>query len=493
MKRRVALKQIGLGVSAGLALPSWLTACSGGEDPKPSFVYDGRVAIIGAGAAGLYAADILQEKGINAMVLEASDRIGGRLRSLKISDKPSQSLLFTSAAALSSDFPTELGAEYILGSDSLWSKMIGQLNLSTVDLTANTTDNYILDGIFTTHADAINDSDFIAAKNFLDSLKTYGDSGVSVQQAIAGAGINARVHAILNSWIGNRYGASNSQLGVRPIAEALNKYTRDGKRLLLADNPMQDALLSRFGSVIPNVQLNMVVKAIDYSGSRVIISGHKIMEGNETESFTVEADKVIVTVPVSILKAGDITFSPGLPTDKAEAISNMEMDASVRVILDFKTNFWGAESGFLYGGTASPEYLNAGVGRSEGSKALSLTVNGPMASTFSGLGTDAIPLLLDELDTVFDGKASLAVRRDLNDNIISVIQDWTKEKYIRGGISYLKPGGANQDRTTLAATIQQKLFFAGEATDGQGEAGTISGALLSGERTAAEVLEVLGY
>ena len=165
----------------------------------------------------------------------------------------------------------------------------------------------------------------------------------------------------------------------------------------------------------------------------------------------------------------------------------MEMDASMRVLLDFKANFWGPASGFLYGGSQSPEYLNAGIGRSELSKTLSITVNGSKASSFSSMGKDVIPLLLAEMDTVFQGKASLNVRRDLDDNVISVIQDWSKEQYIRGGVSYLKAGGSNQDRINLGASINGKIFFAGEATDGQGESGTINGALLSAERATTEL------
>ena len=79
MRRRVALKQIGLGVSAGIVLPSWLTACSSDGDPKPNVPNDAQVVIIGAGAAGLYAADILQTKGIKVTILEASNRVGGRV------------------------------------------------------------------------------------------------------------------------------------------------------------------------------------------------------------------------------------------------------------------------------------------------------------------------------------------------------------------------------------------------------------------------------
>ena len=199
------------------------------------------------------------------MILEASDRVGGRVRTLKSSDKPSSSLLFTSPSPLSSDFPTELGAEQIIGSDSIWKKIVDQLKMSTVDLEANAADNYFLDNAFVENAVAQADSDFIAAKNFLDNLSSYSGSNVSVQQAIQAAGINARVHAILNSWIGNKYGTTNDRIGIKPLAEGLSQLARNKKKLLLTDNPMQDALLSRFSTVVSDVQVNKVVKYIDYT------------------------------------------------------------------------------------------------------------------------------------------------------------------------------------------------------------------------------------
>ena len=67
-------------------LPSWLSSCKDFE-PTPEIQYAGIVAIIGAGAAGLYAADILNAKGITVKVFEASDRVGGRIKNLRQNDR----------------------------------------------------------------------------------------------------------------------------------------------------------------------------------------------------------------------------------------------------------------------------------------------------------------------------------------------------------------------------------------------------------------------
>jgi monoamine oxidase len=165
------------------------------------------------------------------------------------------------------------------------------------------------------------------------------------------------------------------------------------------------------------------------------------------------------------------------------------MDAALRILLDFKANFWGADSGFLYGGTIAPDYFTSGVGRSDVNRTMAVTVGGPEAAALSALGKDAIPVLLAELDTIFDGKATQNIRKDLNDNIITIIQDWSLEPFIKGGMSYAKSGGTNQDRIDLAEPVNSKLFFAGEATDVNGEFGTLNGALLSAERAAQEVID----
>lgn len=489
MKRRKAIQQIGAGLSAGILLPGWLSSCKS-DDPNPEVDYDGDVAVIGAGASGLYLADILLSKGIRVQVFEASNRAGGRIRNLRQFDQPTAALQFDPENLPNSDFPTELGAEKVIGSDSVWGTIISQINVPTVAFGTIASDHYFLDGAFAPSSTAELDADVIAAKNFLASLPSYAGGNVSVQQAVQSAGISARVHAILNSWIGNRYGTSNDRLGVKSMAEGMALLTRNDQQLVLTSNPMQDVVLSRFSDAVSKTQLNTVITNIDYSGERITLSG---LKGGE--SFTTTVDKVIVTVPVSILKTGVISFTPSLPSSKLTSLSRMEMDASLRVVLEFKKNFWGVDgslnTGFLYGGTEAPEYFNAGIGRSQFSRTLNITINGPRAEQLSAMSNDdMINTILGELDLIFDGKATANVRRNLDDDtkVISVIMDWMKEDYIKGGVSYLKPGSTNQDRITFASPVSNRVFFAGEATAVAGDAGTINGALTSAERAADEVV-----
>lgn len=486
MKRRKAIQQIGLGVSAGLILPSWLSSCKDFE-PIPEIQYDGTVAIIGAGAAGLYAADILKTKGITVRVFEASGRVGGRIKNLRQADQPTDALLFEPANFPNNDFPTELGAERILGSDSIWAKIINELKIPTIEASTLGIDNYFLDGAFAEGATANSDADFIEAKNFVDQLASYSGGNVSVQQAIQNQSLSPRMYAILNSWLGNTYGTSNDRLGITSQSEASALRTRNFNQLTLKQNPMEDALNTRFSSIVPLVELNTIIQTIEYAGEKIILTGLR----NGSESFTEEVDKVIVAAPLSILKAGDITFSPALSSVKTTALSRMAMDACIRLVFEYKANFWGASSGFLFGGTEAPEYFNTGIGRSQYTKTMNITIAGSKAEALSSLGSEMVPVVLAELDSIFSGKATQNIRRDDNNNIITVIQDWTKETFIKGGTSYVKTGGTNQDRIDLAEPVSQKLFFAGEATDVSGDAGTINGALLSAERAAQEVIETI--
>jgi monoamine oxidase len=487
VNRRKVLKNLGLGLTAGLALPPWLSSCSSPVD-GPEISYDGTVGVIGAGVAGLFVADILMAKGIRVKILEASNRLGGRIRSTKFQDD----------LPLIADYPIELGADVIYGKDSKWGEVVNLLGVPLIDFQTGATDRYKIDtGVFST-SELSGDADFTAALNFYNNFKSSTPSASQTVQQVS-AGLNTRVQAILNSWLGNMYGTSYDRISAGALAQSMAEAEHDVTQAYASLNSFENILISRFTRAVSAIQYERAVTSIDYSGEEIIVTD----QNNVTESF----GKVIVTTPLSILKAGDINFSPSLPSSKVSALNNLGMDACLRMIIEFKLNFWDGDvaTNYLHGLTSAPTLLNASLGRTipnDDPKTMVITVYGSKAEELSALAdVDKVKQVLAELDELYEGKATLQVRRDdsnpNNDtNILFVVQDWTNEPYIKGGVSYPKPGATAQDRMNLAEPVDGKLFFAGEATyythpdfDKNGEPGTLSGALLSAERCAQEVID----
>lgn len=474
VKRRQAIRHLGVGFSSALVGASWLSSCKK-DDPGPEVQYDGNVIVIGAGPAGLYAADILMTKGLNVTVLEASKQVGGRVASLRNQlELPYQSI---------ADFPVELGAEYWQGSDSLLGKIIENLRLDTVNLGVDTR-RYILGTEVKSAADWAGNGDFEAVKAFVDGLKTYSGPTTSIKDAAGGLSENAS--ALLNSWAANFYGSSSDRVGVKGISEQLKLVTHDTDYYTLKNQTLQSLVISRFVNVYDHVTFESPVKSINYSSDPITLT---MEDGTE-----MTANKVIITVPITILKNG-ITFTPALPSEKTAALNKIGMDPSMRVVLDFKKNFWGTDSSFLWGGKIGPQYFNAGMSRSESPQTMTVTINGPRAQELSDLNDNEklVDAVLEELDTMYDGQASQFIRTGLppddDGKRIYFIKDWTKEKYIGGGISYPLVNTTLDDRTALISPVGDKLFIAGEATDISGEAGTINGALASAERVAEDVVQ----
>jgi monoamine oxidase len=473
VKRRQAIRRLGVGFSSAIIGASWLTSCKK-DDPGPAVNYDGEIVVIGAGPAGLYTADILLSLGLKVTVLEATKQIGGRVASLR----NQQDLPYQSVA----DFPVELGAEYWQGNDSILGKITDNLHLQTIELTPDSR-QYIINGLAKSAADWKGNPDFEFANGFLNNLKTYSGPATSVQAAATGASEQAM--KIINSGAANFYGSSADRLGIKGLSEGLKLVSHDDKYYVLKNNAMQDLMISRFNSVSDKVKLESPVKSIDYTADPIKIS---LEDGS-----VVNANKVILTVPITILKNG-IRFTPALPSDKTNALANIGMDPSMRVVLDFKKNFWGQGCSLIWGGTTAPQYFSSGMGRSQFNQTMTITINGPKALELSNLGDDdaIVKTILAELDILYNKQATQFIRTGLppddDQKMIYFIKDWTKEKYIQGGFSYPLVGTTLDTRKTLSLPIGDNVFFAGEATDINGEAGSLNGALASAERVVEDVV-----
>lgn len=455
------------------------------------------MAIIGAGAAGLYAADILNAQGIQVVILEARNSLGGRVRSFSTSDaqtdKSSPAFMYDYHYPPIGDFPVELGGDLVMGSNSVWAQLITTLNLPLVDLSGST-NQYILNNLPKAAVDWGSDSDFKAVEGFVSGLSSYAGADGSISGV---ASVNARAQALLNAQAGNFYGSSSDRIGALGLAEELILRKHDSKLLIAKINQWQDILLSRFNAIVNKVQLNTVVKSIDYSGSDSIV----ITDSNGKQY---KANKVITTVPISILQSNGIVFNPALPSVNTSAAAKFGMDPCMRLVIDFKTNFWGNNDGFIWGGSVVPQYFNSGFNRSKFTSTLVVTVCGPAAATLSSLSGGGVPQILKpilaELDTLYpdpSGKFSgLATRYVIRKVVgsaetdpVATIYDWTQDPYIKGGFSYPLVGTSHQDRVSLGTPVNSQLFFAGEATDVSGDAGTINGALQSALRATTELIK----
>lgn len=470
MKRRQALKYLGTGLSASAVLP-WLSSCSDNAF-TPEINYAGVVGIIGAGAAGLQAADLLRSKGVKVKLFEASNRIGGRVRSIRSFD----------GLQLIADFPVELGADRLIGTNSVLGDLIRKIQVSTVDFRSVTEDHFILDEVLQSATTLNADADFNAFQNFITSILPGYTGNETVATA---ASLNGRVAEVLDAWTQINYGTSNTRASAKAIAENLSLITHDQKEYFLRSNPMEDVLGFQFSRVIGNIDFNRAIKSVDYNGDQIQLT--------DLNNESVLVDKLIIAVPLSKLKDNSIQFNPTLPTIKSNALNNLAMDAAIRIILEFKQNFWGNDKTMMLGGSICPVYVNAGTGRSDLNRTMSLTIYGEKAEYLSSLtDEEKIDLIINELDNVFgENAATLNLRKDAEGNRQYLVHDWSKQEFIKGGYSYILSGGSIADRESLATSVDDKIFFAGEATDYSGNAGTISGALKSGERAALEVAAVI--
>jgi hypothetical protein len=252
-----------------------------------------------------------------------------------------------------------------------------------------------------------------------------------------------------------------------------------GSKDFIIKSPYLDVLDSLFfNSVLASIQYNKVVDAIDYSGTQVNITCE--------DGSTYTSDQVLVTVPLSILKSGMITFTPTLSAAKQTAIDTIGMDAGMKINIRFTEKFWDPEicdMTLKNEGTFAwdPTFFKIEATDSM----LTFFVMGIRAETLSALGEDAIGVILTEMDELFDGAAT-AFYQD------HYIIDWFKEPYIKGAYSYPSPNTyeslTDSQRITLAKPVDCKLFFAGEATSNYHPA-TVHGALESGARAALEIMD----
>jgi monoamine oxidase len=193
------------------------------------------------------------------------------------------------------------------------------------------------------------------------------------------------------------------------------------------------------------------------------------------------AEAAIVTLPLGVLKAGDVRFDPELPASQREAIRRLGVGVLDFVFLEFPRAFWPDDRDFIAvdGETTFPRFFNRH--RPTGAPVLAACAGAEAARRMERRGDgEAVSSAMAVLRRAFGS--------GIPDPAGVIVTRWAEDPWARGSYSHVPVGGSAEDRRRLAEPAGETLFFAGEASDDESP-GTLQGAYRTGIRQARRVAE----
>jgi monoamine oxidase len=435
------------------------------------------VIVIGAGASGLAAARELSGAGLGVTVLEARDRIGGRIHTLHEKGAP---------------MPAELGAEFVHGRHpDLW-KILDAAGLTVCEVADThwqyhngrlTKENEFwpqLEKIFGKLDRRSRDRPFLELLDECCSGKRWEE---------------ARAMAI--SYVEGFHAAHVDRIGTHGLALAEQGSEEiDGEksfRIIDGYDAVVRWLRSGLDPHSSRLHLDTVVTRIEWKEGRVKVRARS-RSGGDLEPFTAKC--AVITLPLGVLQAppdaeGAVRFVPELKRTRV-AIDRLVMGNAARITLRFRERFWesigrGRESlarmSFLHSldGSFRTWWTHLPIY----SPVMTGWTGGPGADRLAGQPESfVVEQALGSLTRL------LGVNRDRLDDLLEGWHhhDWAADPFSRGAYSYVPVGGLDEQKS-LARPVEKTLFFAGEALNMEGHIGTVHGAIGSGRRAAAEVLK----
>lgn len=483
-----------------------LTACDEGGygysstegDPETSSDTTHDVVIVGAGSAGLYAAKNLIADGYDVLIVEATDRIGGRVYSHTLGDTR-----------------VELGAEehYLAGGNNpVWPAIRGEYGNSVYVDAYQGLDAYSMDGgtatCWTTSIalfECAADSDVTGMGAFWDwswRPSWHNDPSTTLADDVLdefGVEVGHRAYHLYDSNIaGGSYATNLHKLGARSLALQDYGWDLPGGIRVIGDKNLgySDALGTVWwNDVLANsdLLLNSPVLSVDTRGSDVVVT-----DANGDQHA---ARQVIVTVSIGVLQAEMIDFIPDLPASTMAAYNGIGIDMGMKVPMRFSSAWWetqGSQMAWLVTeGVTGVCWVptNYKVGSTDhilmcypmGDNAAIL--NDLAVAAGGGAAGDAaiIDAILGDLDGTFPEAPNGAS----TNYIEGVVQNWGAHPYTLGAYSYPKVGTYTTGSDNLRRALQEpvaddRIFFAGEGSHVT-HPSTVVGALHEGERAADAV------
>jgi glycine/D-amino acid oxidase-like deaminating enzyme len=447
------------------------------------------VIIVGAGAAGLTAAARLAQSGRRVALLEARDRIGGRIFTRHLP-----------AAQGHAPVCVELGAEFIHGLPAATWSLVGQAKLSAYEIEGS--DLSFVNGSW---APPMNQPATHVIADMLKWLEAHPGCDMSFAEYQTAAPTDAATAAAAANYVEGFNAADRHRIGIASLAiQQRAEDAIDGDRVFhvaAGYAAVMEFLASQFRAAGGELALGAAVRRIEWQRGSVRIETAVAAAGQGE----LQARQALITVPLGVLQADTIAFAPA-PAQILAHARRLAVGEVVRISLLFRERFWRdcrapsipenvrrklADLSFLFTpGEVPPTWWTPNPAPTP---MLTAWIGGPKATELRrSLAAGGDPLALPRrclatLARIFEQSFA-----ELQSLLVSWYEhDWSADPYSRGAYSYV-PAGALDAPAKLTAPVAETLYFAGEHTDITGHWGTVHAAIGSGARAAEQILAAGG-
>ncbi|NP_001426053.1 lysine-specific histone demethylase 2 isoform 10 [Homo sapiens] len=444
----------------------------------PKDYHNKSVIIIGAGPAGLAAARQLHNFGIKVTVLEAKDRIGGRVWD----DKSFKGVTVGRGAQIVNgciNNPVALMCEQLGISMHKFGERCdliqegGRITDPTIDKRMDFHFNALLDVVSEWRKDKTQLQDVPLGEKIEEIYKAFiKESGIQFSE------LEGQVLQFHLSNLEYACGSNLHQVSARSWDH--NEFFAQfaGDHTLLT--PGYSVIIEKLAEGLDIQLKSPQVQCIDYSGDEVQVT--------TTDGTGYSAQKVLVTVPLALLQKGAIQFNPPLSEKKMKAINSLGAGIIEKIALQFPYRFWDSKvQGADFFGHVPPSASKRGLFAvfydMDPQKKHSV-----LMSVIAGEAVASVRTLDDKqvLQQCMATLRELFKEQEVPDPTKYFVTRWSTDPWIQMAYSFVKTGGSGEAYDIIAEDIQGTVFFAGEATNRHFPQ-TVTGAYLSGVREASKI------